>query len=114
MIHAVPDPDDSSMEDANVRSHQHIPKFEGREVNQAKIKIGGAAKVPFDDVIISVDDRVRIVGEYKVTGIRHYVDEATGDLVREQIIRPIDETIMLAPWDPQDPKDDGVIRARVR
>ncbi len=106
MIQAVPEPD---FDDGNESSQPPLPRFEGRPVHQAKIRVSGTVKVPLDDIVISVDDRVRLVGEYRVTGIRHYVDDATGDLVREQIIRPLDETIMLSPWGSD---DDGVIRAR--
>jgi len=87
-----------------------IPRFEGRQVDAVSIKIAGT--MPTDDlpdVTVSVDDRVRLVGEYKVVAVRHYVDPKTGDLVREQVLKPI--LVTTQPWDPNDPKDDGVIRA---
>lgn len=88
-----------------------IPSFEGRVVDQMSIKIAGA--MPTDDLpenlVVSVDDRVRLVGEYKVVGVRHFVDPRTGDLVREQVLKPI--FVNTIPWDESDPKDDGVIRA---
>lgn len=87
-----------------------IPAFEGRVVDQVAIRIAGS--MPTDglpeNLIVSVDDRVRLVGEYKVVGVRHYVDPRTGDLVREQMLKPI--LVDTIPWDASDPKDDGVIR----
>jgi hypothetical protein len=88
-----------------------IPAFEGRAVDSVSIKIHGA--MPTDDLpenlVVSVDDRVRLVGEYKVVGVRHFVDPRTGDLVREQVLKPI--FVNTLPWDESDPKDDGIIRA---
>lgn len=88
-----------------------IPKFEGAEVSAVAIKISGKSEVTgAEDVVISTDDRVRLVGEYRVTGVRHYVNEATGEITREQVLKPI--SIQLCPWDPSDPSDDGIVRAR--
>lgn len=87
-----------------------IPQFEGRQVDAAHLKIAGTT--PLDevgDIVVSVDDRVRLVAEYRVVGVRHYVHPGTGDLVREQVLKPL--VAELAPWDPSDPDDDGVIRA---
>ena len=89
-----------------------FPMFEGRHVDAAHLRIAGTT--PLDemgDVVVSVDDRVRLTAEYKVVGVRHYVDPRTGDLIREQILKPL--FVELAPWDPSDPKDDGVIRSHV-
>lgn len=88
-----------------------IPTFEGAPVAIARMKISGASAIEAtDDVVISTDDRVRLVGEYRVVGVRHTVDDKTGELVREQILKPL--TIQLCPWDPTDPQDDGIVRAR--
>jgi hypothetical protein len=86
-----------------------IPMFEGRPVDAAVVRITGS--MPTDElpeVIISVDDRVRLVGEYRVVAVRHYVDPKTGGLVREQVLKPL--VVNTIPWDPSDPNDDGVIR----
>jgi hypothetical protein len=64
------------------------------------------------DIVISTDDRVRLVGEYRVVGVRHDVDDKTGEVIRIQILKPI--SIQLCPWDPSDPTDDGIVRARPR
>jgi len=87
-----------------------IPLFEGRRVDAVSIRIVGS--MPTDELpqmTVSVDDRVRLVGEYKVVGVRHYVDAKTGDLVREQVLKPM--LVDTIPWDATDPDDDGIIRA---
>jgi hypothetical protein len=87
-----------------------VPTFEGHSVEGVRMKIAGQVTVMSTDVV-SVDDRLRIVGEFRVSGVRHYVDDKTGDLIREQIIRPIDGTVELTPWDAEDESDNGIVRA---
>jgi hypothetical protein len=88
-----------------------IPDFEGAKVETCNIKVSGQATVDtYDDVIISLDDRVRLVGEYRVVGVRFYVNEKTGETVREQILKPLN--LQLCPFDPSDPNDNGIVRAR--
>ncbi len=88
-----------------------IPKFEGAVVESTNTKIAGTAPIDADDhLVLSIDDRVRMVGEYRVVGVRFSVDPKTGDTVREQILKPIE--LALCPWDPADPTDDGIVRAR--
>jgi hypothetical protein len=87
-----------------------IPRFEGRTVDAASIRIVGT--MPTDElppITVSVDDTVRLVGEYRVVGVRHYVDPKTGDLIREQVLKPL--VLDTMPWDTSDPSDDGIIRA---
>lgn len=87
------------------------PTFEGAPVQETRMKISGRSDIEESDgIVISTDDRVRLVGEYRVTGVRHYVDEKTGNLVREQVLKPLN--IQLCPWDPSDPSDSGIVRAR--
>lgn len=87
-----------------------IPQFEGTPVHAAHMKISGQSSIEAtDDIVISVDDRVRLVGEYRVTGIRHTVNDK-GEVIREQILKPV--LIQLCPWDPSDPKDNGIVKAR--
>lgn len=87
-----------------------IPAFEGQAVDNSTIKISGLSAIEdVDGVVISTDDRVRLIGEFTVTGIRHYRDK-DGQLVREQVLKPV--RVEMCPWDPNDPDDDGVIRAR--
>lgn len=87
-----------------------IPMFEGRQVDSCIMRISGATPLAeVDDMLVSVDDRIRLIGEYKVVSIRHFVDAKTGDLVREQLLKP--QLATPAPWNPDDPNDDGVVRA---
>lgn len=86
-----------------------IPKFEGREVNGTQIRISGAMPLEnLDHLVLGVDDWVHLEGDYRVVSVRHYADPKTGDLIREQVLRPMKADIK--PWDPTDPKDDGVLR----
>lgn len=90
-----------------------LPDFEGQTVEGYDWKISGVAPVSsgttgVDLPMVSVDDRVRMVGEFRVMGVRHYIDKKSGMLKREAILAPI--SMVPCPWDPSDPKDDGVIR----
>lgn len=97
----------------NERPHPAVPDFEGRHVESATMKLTGSVHVAHaEDVVVSVDDVIRVVGEFRVVGVRHYVDPKTGKIIREQVIRAVDHTVELTPWDPSDPKDDGVVRAQ--
>ena len=88
-----------------------IPKFEGAAVLSTSIKISGTCQVDAsDDLVLSIDDRVRMVGEYRVVGVYFRVDTKTGDTIREQILKPLE--LALCPWDPNDPTDTGVVQAR--
>ncbi len=95
-----------------IPSDPAIPAFEGRPVARHEIKISGVASMNSEEndiAVISVDDRVRIVGNYRVIRVNHVIDDKTGELIRQEIITPID--IEICPWDPKDPNDDGVVRA---
>lgn len=98
----------SAVRDIGDGNDRPYPLFEGREVQALKIKFSGAMNVDFEEVI-SVDDVIRVVSEYRVVGVRHYVDSSTGSLVREQVLKPIDGTADLAPWAPG---REAVLRAR--
>ena len=86
-----------------------IPAFEGRVVDGVRVKISGSAPVDDLDEVLSVDDRVLMLAEYRVVGVRHIVDEQTGNLIREHVIKPI--RMDLHPWDASDPQDRGIVRA---
>ncbi len=89
-----------------------IPAFEGQQVDSVTVKISGLSTLDAaDGLVVGVDDRIRCVGEFRVTSVRHYVD-TDGNLVREQTLKPI--TVTTCPFDPSDPMDDGVVRARPR
>ena len=87
-----------------------IPQFEGAPVESVEMRISGLSKVDAEEApVFTVDDRVRLVGEFKCVGVRHETNK-NGDLIRVQMLSPI--TVDTTPWDPSDPDDDGVIRAR--
>lgn len=88
----------------------HVPAFEGTPVEGTRIKVSGT--VPIDDLsdqILRVDDIVNTIVQFRVVGIDHEVDSNTGALTRVQKLKPVE--MSLFPLDPNDPKDDGIIRA---
>ena len=88
-----------------------LPAFEKAPVSRTEIKISGQCAVnTFDEVAVGLDDRLRVVGEFRVVKVLHYVDKA-GEVVRQQVIAPISD-LELVPWDPADPTDDGIVRVR--
>lgn len=88
-----------------------LTAFEKAPVSRTEIKISGQCAVnTFDEVEVSLDDRLRVVGEFRVVKVLHYVDKA-GEVVRQQVIAPISD-LELVPWDPADPTDDGIVRVR--
>jgi hypothetical protein len=89
----------------------HFPAFEGIPVRETTVKLNGEGKVEsLAGLVVSIDDRVRLVGEFKVVGVNHKVDAKTGEVIREMVFKA--SNLELAPWDPADPTDDGVLRAR--
>ena len=68
--------------------------------------VGGVIARPEDLVARSPE-------EHRSRGIdarvRHEVEEKTGKLIRVHVLRPVE--LQLAPLDPEDPKDSGIIRA---
>ena len=88
-----------------------FPAFEGLAVRETTVKLNGEGKVEsLAGLVVSIDDRVRLVGEFKVIGVNHKVDNKTGEVIREMVFKA--SNLELAPWDPADPTDDGVLRAR--
>ncbi len=99
-------------EEENVRAigNPSIPLFEGEPVQALQAKISGLSNVTSPDLpVFTVDDRVRLIGEFKCVGVRHVRDKL-GNLVREQVLTPLE--VDVCPFDPEDPNDDGVVRAR--
>lgn len=89
-----------------------LKAFEEAPVNRTEIKLAGATAVNTNDGIeISLDDRIRVVGEFRVSKVTHYVDQKTGDVVRQQTIVAVND-LELTPFDPGDPNDDGIVRVR--
>lgn len=93
--------------------NEPIPHFEGHPVDATTLKISGVVDgADLTDVVVSVDDVVQMLSQYRVVGIYHRVDVKTGRIVREQYLRPVE--VALVPIDPTDPDDDGIIRALPR
>lgn len=86
-----------------------IPAFEGQVVDGLEIKITGLTSLDVENLIISTDDRVRLVGEFRCKSVRHYINNDS-KLIRQMTITA--ERAEPCPWDPSDATDDGVIRAR--
>lgn len=90
-----------------------IPAFEGHPVEGTLVKMSGSA--PLDDLdgtVIGVDDVVQMISQFRCTGVYHRVDDKSGNLVRVQVLKPIE--MALAPIDPNDPNDTGIMRALPR
>lgn len=89
---------------------EYIPHFEGHPVARTAVRVTG--KLITDDlegVVLRHDDIVQVMTQYRVVNVHHDTDEKTGEMVRVQIIRPIE--MVLAPIDPSDPDDIGIIRS---
>lgn len=92
-----------------------LPAFEGAHIASTAFKIAGALPpgqgiTGTDDEVLLIDDRVRLVGDYRVIGVYFRVDPKTGDTIREHILKPLD--LGLTPYDPANPQDNGIWRAR--
>lgn len=85
------------------------PTFEGQVVEGLEIKITGLTSLDVTDLVVSTDDRLRLVGEFRCKSVRHYINKDQ-KLIREMTMTA--ERAEPCPWDPADPDDDGVIRAR--
>jgi hypothetical protein len=87
-----------------------IPPFEGHPVAHTAVKITGRlVSDDLDGYVLKHDDVVQVLTQFRVIGVHHDTDEKTGEITRIQILRPIE--MVLAPIDPDDPDDDGIIRA---
>lgn len=90
-----------------------IPDFEGTTVNGAVTKMTGTTTIASnEEIVLGMDDRIRLVGSFRVVGVGFKLDPKTGDVIREHLLKAID--IAPCPWDPNDPTDDGIVRARPR
>lgn len=90
--------------------NERIPAFEGRPVDHTMVKMVGSAPLDdLDDVVLSIDDCVQMISMFRVVDVNFKVDEKTGLLIRVQTLKPVETA--LHPLDPQDPTDDGIIRA---
>lgn len=90
---------------------QGVEQFEGSPVGMSEIKISGVCSIDGGDMRVSMDDRVRAVGEYRVVNVKFYAHPKTGETVRQQVLTPT-SPLVVVPFDPSNPNDDGIIRAR--
>lgn len=96
---------------ANSNSLGHASlEFEKTQVGATVTKVSGVTAVDAFDEVISLDDRIRVVGEFRVVRINHVVGK-DGKVVREQVVAPCGDLTLVA-WDPADPTDRGIVRAR--
>lgn len=95
---------------ATVTSLSPFGTFEGIPIAAVEVKIKGEAKVEsLAGIDVSVFDRARMVGEYTAVSVKHVVDKE-GNLIRQVEFKVAN--LEIAPWDPADPTDDGILRAR--
>lgn len=86
-----------------------IPMFEGKPVAGTSLKITSTAALDVGDLVLKVDDIIRITVDARVSAVHHNVNERTGDLFRVQTVRPL--SVEITPWNPEDPNDSGIFRA---
>jgi hypothetical protein len=103
----------TTTEEQDMSEHVEVQRmpldtFEGHPVEGTVMKIAGKTPILDDDVKVTVDDKILLIVELNVVGIRHYTDPATGKLIREQMLKPMKAA--RGRWDPEDPNDDGVLR----
>lgn len=105
----IDDAIDDAADDA-VEPRPEIPEFEGKPVASATLKIaGGISGLPDDpNLVVGIDDRVRVAVVARVVEVKHIVDASTGELVRQQILKFVSADRI--PFDPSDPDDDGILR----
>ncbi len=93
-------------------SDQTIPAFEGHPVAKTAVKITGALNTEdLQGEVLRHDDVVQVIAQFRVVGVNHIADE-DGEITRIQTLRPT--MMVLAPIDPNDPDDIGIIRAMPR
>lgn len=85
-------------------------EFEKAQVTTVITKISGSPHLDAFGEPVSIDDRIRAVGEFKVIGVRHEVQK-DGSIARIQIVSCISD-LECVPWDPSDPNDKGIIHVR--
>lgn len=93
----------------NIAPEPMFPPFEDIPVELSETKISGLSTLNDSDLLIQMNDRVRIVIETRATAVSHSFDKE-GRFVRQQQLKVI--AVDLAPWNPLDPHDDGILRAR--
>jgi|SRR6478609_2340206 len=87
-------------------------QFEKADVARTVTKISGAVEVEMGLEDVSLDDRARVCGEFRVISVTHRVDK-DGSIVRVQTLAPVaDQPLQLVPYDSTNPNDNGIVRMR--
>lgn len=87
-------------------------QFENADVVRTVTQISGAVQVEMGFEDISLDDRVRVCGEFRVKEVRHRVGK-DGEVERVQVLQPLaDQPLQLVPYDHTNPNDNGIVRMR--
>lgn len=89
---------------------QGAGEFERAQVTTIVTKVSGATVIDDHGQQVSLDDRIRVVGEFRVKSVM-FDTAKDGSVVRIQTVTPIGD-LTLVPWDPKDPNDNGIVRAR--
>lgn len=87
-----------------------VQTFEDVQVGSVATKISGATTVDTFGHVVGLDDRVRVVGEFRVVKVNHTIAK-DGSVVREQVLTPCGD-LTLVPFNHMDPNDVGIVRAR--
>lgn len=87
-----------------------VAEFEKASVARTVTKLAAGCTVEDLGQTVSLDDRIRVVGEFQVVKVTHEIDK-DGAVVRVQTVKPAGD-IVLVPWNPSDPTDNGIVRAR--
>lgn len=105
---AIPTP---AIVPAAAPSPNGLTPFEEVAVASTAIKISGQTAVDTEGgVELGMDDRIRVVGEFRVTKVV-FEQNSNGEVVRVQYVKPISD-LQLCPWDSRDPNDNGIVRLR--
>lgn len=87
-----------------------IPRFEGAQVLGTATKLTGTHTLDGEEtLVLTMDDRVRLIGEYRVIKVG-FETNSNGDLIRVQTLKALE--VERCPYDPSDPNDDGIWRSR--
>jgi len=87
-------------------------QFEKADVARTVTKVSGAVEVEMGSEDVSLDDRMRVCGEFRVVSVTHRVAK-DGTVERVQTIAPVaDQPLQLVPYDSTNPNDNGIVRMR--
>jgi hypothetical protein len=89
------------------------PEFEGHTIEYVVTIVKGTVKIP-EDHVLHLDDRIRVISEWRVVAVQIKMDKA-GKWYREQVISIFDapgaSTTAIVPWNPADSTDNGIVHS---